>query len=477
MKNPKNKTAAAFSAAVLPLALTLSACTSLAPAYQVPAMKLPSQFKEPSPWVDAHPKDELPRGNWWTIYGDPELSRLEAELDTGNQSLAAALAHYTAATALDHQVQAALYPTISGTASSNENEQSTNRPLYGPSPRYYGNNIMGLTGDYVIDFWGKVRSEVTASHAAAQAAAADLATAKLNLEVQLAEDYFALLGNDRDIKLLTDTVGAYEKALELTQTLHGGGLVSGLDVSRAVSQLDTARAQVFESRSNRALLEHAIAVLIGDFPSHFSLKPDLHQISLPPLPAVVPATLLERRPDIAAAERRTAAANAQIGVARAAFFPNIDLSAEIGLQSTQFGNLVSEPSLFWVVGPNLAQVIFDGGLHQAQLAQAEAQLAEAGSNYREVVLTAFQQVEDNLSLLDNSQKEWETEAEAVKAAQETLDVSLSYYKDGGLGYLDVIVAQTALLTSQRTELSLETQVLKASADLFHALGGGWQTSL
>ncbi len=452
--------------------LGLSACVSLAPAYKVPELKIASDFKEPVPWVKGEP-GERPGPAWWSLLDDPELSRLEKQLDVGNQSLAAAVAHYTQAAAFDTQAQAALFPTLSFTATPTQLQQSVNRPLYGPSPRTYGNNTVGLNGDYVFDFWGKVRSQVAASHDSTEAAAADLGTAKLNLEVQLAEDYLALLGEDRQLQLLHDTVSAYSDALKLAQAMHGGGLASGLDVSRAVTQLDSAKAQVFEAQAARALLEHAIAVLVGESPSQFSLQPDQHSVPVPEVPAVVPSTLLQRRSDIAAAERRMAAANAQIGVAKAAFFPNIDLGGSVGFQSAAYSNWFSEPSLFWSVGPTLAQVLFDGGLHNAQLAQAQAQLSETASNYRQTVLAAFQQVEDSLSLLDNYKKEAEVENEAVRAAQETQDVSLRFYKDGGIGYLDVITAQTALLSSQQAALSLETRELKASVDLMRALGGSW----
>jgi NodT family efflux transporter outer membrane factor (OMF) lipoprotein len=453
--------------------LLLTGC-NLAPGYQLPVVATAPQFKEAAPWVAAHPADQLPRGPWWTIYSDPGLDKLESELDANNQDLAAAAAHYDEAVAFENQAQAGLFPTLGGGGNTSNNRQSDTRPLRGTNqPDVYGSDTAGLSADYEIDFWGKVRNEVAAAHSEALASADDLATAKLSLETRLAEDYVSLLGEDREIQLLTDTVDAYQKALEMTHTLHAGGAVSGLDESRASSQLDTAVAQVFDFQARRVLLEHSIAVLVGESPSSFSLAPDAHLVAVPAVPVALPSALLQRRPDIAAAERRTEAANSRIGVARAAFYPNIDLSASIGLQSTGYDSWLTAPSTFWSVGPNLAQLLFDGGLNDARLAQAEARLKEAGAVYRSTVLRAFQQVEDNLAVLALFRKEREAETRAVKTAQETLDLSLSFYKNGGVGYLDVITAQTDLLTLQRRELDLETEELEASLGLVEALGGGW----
>ncbi len=457
----------------LALSLLLQAC-SLAPPYQVPAMDIPGHFKEAAPWVDAQPADGLPRGDWWSIYHDSRLAELETRLQANSPDLAAALAVYGQARAYDDQARAGLFPTLSGLLDPTRDRQSDTRPLRGAGqPDEYGSYTVGLQEDYELDLWGRVRNTVAAAHAGTQAAAGDLASARLSLEIRLADDYVSLLSADREIQLLQDTVAAYDKALELTETLHGGGLVSGLDVSRAQTQLDSARAQVAESRAGRALLEHAIAVLVGEPASSFSLPPDPQQIALPQIPAGVPAGLLQRRPDIAAAERRVAAANASIGVARAAFFPSLDLSAAIGVQSTSTGSLFMAPSTFWSVGPMLTQTIFGAGLHRAQLAQARARLDEAAARYRSTVLGAFQQVEDNLALLENYRSETVDESAAVEAAQKTLDISLTQYRDGGIAYLEVVDSQTAALSARQAALRLETRQLRASIDLVRALGGGW----
>ena len=456
--------------------LALGGC-SLAPTYQVPAMNIPANFKEAAPWTDAQPADALPRGAWWSLYGDARLSELETRLDANSPDLAAALALYGQAKAFEDQAKAGLWPTLSGLFGLSENRQSDTRPLRGGGqPDIYGADTVGLQADYEVDLWGKVRNEVASAKAETQAAAGDLASARLSLQIQLADDYVAILSEDREIQLLADTVTAYDKALTLTETLHGGGVVSGLDVSRAHTQLDTARAEVSESRARRALLEHAVAVLVGESPAAFSLPPDARRIALPQIPPGVPATLLQRRPDVAAAERRVAAANASIGVARAAFFPSLDLSAAIGVQSTSTGSLFMAPSTYWAVGPMLTQTIFDAGLHSAQLAQARAKLDEAAARYRSTVLTAFQQVEDNLALLANYKVETVDENAAVQAAQKTLEISMTQYRDGGVDYLEVVDSQTAALSAEEAELQLESRLLRASVVLFRALGGGWTTA-
>lgn len=465
---------AAKPALAAALASLLAAC-NMAPAYQVPAIDLPAQYKdEPAPWTPAQPADQLPRGSWWTLYHNAELGTLEDQLERNNPDLAAALAHYDAARAFDAQVASQQYPLVSGAVDASRNRESDTRPLRGSNlPNEYSSDTADVGVTYDLDLWGRIRNEVRAAHAETAAAAADLASARLSLEAQLADDYVSLLGQDREIKLLLDTADAYQKALAMTQTLHEGGLVSGLDVSRAQAQLDNARVQVSDLRAQRALLEHAIAVLVGAVPAGFSLPADYTLIDLPQIPAGVPSSLLQRRPDIAAAERRTAAANASIGVARAAFYPDISLSALIGVQSTSTSNWLSAPSSIWSIGPNLTQYLFDGGLRSAQLARAKALSTEAGDRYRAVVLEAFRQVEDNLSLLANYQAESADQAAEVEATRRTLDLSMEQYRDGAVDYLNVVESQTAALAAQRAGLQLETRRLRASVNLVRALGGGW----
>lgn len=455
-------------------ALTVGGC-SLAPNYQVPAVVVPERFKEETPWTAAAPKDQLLRGAWWSIYKDETLSELESRLDANSPNLAAALARYAQAQAYDQQVRSAFWPTLSGILDPSRNRQSDLRPLRGTDqPNEYNSDTVGVNANYEIDLWGQVRNEVSAAHSVSQALQNDLVSAKLSLETQLAENYAQILGLDQEIKLLQDTVAIYEKALALTETLHSGGVISGLDVGRAQTQLDTARAQVKDSSARRALLEHAIAALIGEPAPAFSLPADGHSFELPAIPAGLPAQLLERRPDIAAAERRVAAANAGIGVARAAFFPNINLSASLGLQSTSSGRWLMAPASYWAIGPMITQTIFDAGLNRAKLAQAHAKFDETSANYRATVLSAFQQVEDNLALLENYRSEYADERSAVDASQRSLDISMTQYRDGGADYLEVVDSQTAALSAQRSALSLHTRELVASIDLVRAIGGGWQ---
>ncbi|MDR3419136.1 MAG: efflux transporter outer membrane subunit [Nevskia sp.] len=458
------------------LVALLAGC-SLAPAYQVPPIPLPAQYREPAPWTEAQPSDQLPRGSWWTLYDNAELSALESVLEANNPDLAAALAHYEQARAFDAQVRSQLFPLVSGMLDASRDRQSNTRPLRGSNqPNEYGAYTAGLQADYEVDLWGRVHNEVSAAHAETEAAAADLASARLSLEARLADDYVSLLGLDREIKLFLDTVAGYDKALSLTRTLHEGGVVSGLDVSRAQTQLDDTKAQLSELQAQRALLEHAIAVLVGAPPPGFSLPADVTLIALPQIPAGIPSTLLQRRPDIAAAERRTAAANASVGVARAAFYPDISLSALIGVQSTSTGSWLTAPSAYWAVGPNLVQYLFDGGLRRAELDRAKAVLDESGARYRSVVLEAFRQVEDNLALLANYGTEYADQTAAVAAAQHTLDLSLEQYRDGAVDYLNVVESQVVALATERAQLRLETRRLRASVDLIRALGGGWSAA-
>jgi NodT family efflux transporter outer membrane factor (OMF) lipoprotein len=462
--------------ALIAATLAFSGC-SLAPTYQVPAVDLSVPFKDLQPWTVAQPADLSARGPWWSIYGDSALSELEEKLDKNSPDITAAFARYAEAQAYDLQANAGLFPTLSGLLDGSRNRQSDYRPLRGSGqPNEYGTYTVGVEADYELDLWGRVHNTIVAARSETQAAKADLASAKLSLEVRLATDYVALLGRDRDIQLLVDTVGAYEKALVLTTTLHDGGIVSGLDVSRARAQLEAAKAQVAESRANRALLEHAIAALVGESAASFSLTPAPHVVALPQIPSGIPADLLQRRPDIAAAERRVAAANAGIGIARAAFFPSIDLTASIGLQSVSPSNWLTAPAAYWAIGPSLAQTIFDGGLRSAQLARVRAALDESAASYRSTVLSAVQQVQDDLSLLSNYQTEYDAQLSAVDAAQTTLNISLTQYRDGGVAYLEVVDSQTAALAAQRLQLDLETRRLQTSIDLVRSLGGGWSTA-
>ena len=457
------------------LALALAAC-SQAPVLRLPDVPLAPSYKEAAPWTTAQPADQLPRGAWWTAYGDGELDALQQRLLTGSPDLAAALARYRQAQAVTEQLRASQWPTVNAALADQRNRQSEMRPLrvLGPlSPNEYGSNTLGLSVDYELDLWGRVGSLVESGRAQEQAAQAELASAQLALQAQLADSYIALRGLDRDAQWLRESEAAYGKALELVRQRHVGGLVSGLDLARAQAQLEAVRSQSSQSLAQRALLEHAIAALLGESPSSFAIAPRATEFALPTIPAGLPSTLLQRRPDIAAAERRVAAANASVGVARAAPFPTVTLSGVGGLQSGRFDDFIRAPNLFWTVGPTLVMSLFDAGRRQAEIARTQAVLDENGARYRAVVLAAFQQVEDNLALLQRLGAAAESEAATVEAAQRALAIATTRYREGAASYLEVVTAQTTALQAQRSASELATRQRRASVQLIKALGGGW----
>jgi NodT family efflux transporter outer membrane factor (OMF) lipoprotein len=462
-----------LSAVVLAAAIALSGC-STAPKLTMPEVPIAAQYKEAAPWTPAQPADGLPRGKWWTMFGDAELNDLQERLVQHSPDLAAALARYNQAKAYSDQLRSGLFPSLVLGANAQRDRQSDMRPLRGAGqPADYNSFTAGVQVDYELDLWGRVRNEVAAGRAQAQAYAADLESARLSLQAQLADDYLLLRGLDRQVSTLNETVKAYESALELTQTRHDGGIASGLDVARAQTQLGTSRSLAAQTLAQRAVAEHAIAALVGESASEFSIPPKLAQIELPQVPVGVPATLLQRRPDIAAAQRRIAANNASVGVARAAFFPAVTLSAAVGYQSAAAGDWVTAPNTFWSIGPSLLFTLFDAGKRKAQVAQAQAALDEAGSVYRGVVLTAFQQVEDSLALVNNYRNAAIEEHSAVTAAERSLDFALTRYREGEVSYLEVVTSQTITLQTQLDSLNLDTREQRASVQLIRALGGGW----
>jgi NodT family efflux transporter outer membrane factor (OMF) lipoprotein len=456
--------------------LVLAAC-SFAPDYQVPQTITPQAFKETGIWVKATPEDALPKSAWWKVYGDRTLDDLEGRLDSGNPSLDEAVQRYDQARAYVAEAESGLFPTIGADWNPTRDRQSNERPLRGANePDVYTSDTLGASVNYEVDLWGAVRNSVAAGKALAESQAATLAAVRLSLETDLAGDYASLRGLDAQLKLLNDTVAAYQRAYDLIVLRHSGGVASGVDLGRAATQLHDARAQLYGATAQRALYEHAIASLAGVPASSFSLASSAAAMRIPNVPVGLPSTLLERRPDVASDERSVAAANAQIGVARAAFYPNITLQGLLGVQNTGGPGLLTAPNLFWSIGPNIAMTFFEGGLRHAQLDIAKAEKNEAADAYKADVLRAFQDVEDNLALLNHLAKASADQDLAVTAAQRTENLSFARYRLGAVNYLEVVIAQTADLQAEQTALDLDTQRVQASVRLIKAIGGGWTTA-
>jgi NodT family efflux transporter outer membrane factor (OMF) lipoprotein len=455
------------------LSVLLGAC-SLAPPLKTPDVPTADTFKEIGPWTQAQPADRLPRDRWWTLYANAELDELQDRLIAGNPTLAAALASYAQARALSDQARSGLFPTISVGAGAQRDRESLHYPLRGSiTPTYYSDNTIGASVGYELDLWGQIRNEVAAGNANAAASAADLENARLSLTAQLVQDYIELRSLDRDSAILDQTVKAYTRAVSLTKQRHDAGIAPGLDVSQAQTQLDAARSQAAQTLAQRALMEHAIAALLGVSASTFSIEPKIVDIRIPPIPTGIPSTLLQRRPDIAAAQRRMIAANANIGVARAAYYPTLTLGAQGGYQGSSYSNWLGAPSAFWALGPNALLTVFDGGLRRAQVAQARAEFDASAAYYRGTVVAAFQQVEDSLASLNHYHDAGVAESAAVESAQRTLDLSMALYVKGATDYLTVVTSQTAALQTQLQALNLDTLQLLSSVDLIRALGGGF----
>jgi NodT family efflux transporter outer membrane factor (OMF) lipoprotein len=450
---------------------------NLAPPYSAPPAPLvPSAYKEIGPWTQATPQDALPRSGWWTLYGDATLDALERRIESGNPTLAEALARNDAARAYITEAQSAYFPVVGTEENFTQNRQSDNRPLRSASqPDFYGAGTVGASINYELDIWGSIRNQVAAAKDEAQATDAQTQFIRLSLEADLADSYLGLRESDAQVSLLTQAVGDYGRALVMTQERHRGGVASGLDVGRAQTQLSDARSQLSQAEARRALYEHAIASLVGKPATDFAIAPAVVSLKVPNIPTGLPSTLLQRRPDVAAAEREVAAANAQIGVARAAFYPQITLSASGGFQNTGQTNLLSAPNLFWSVGPALAMTLFDAGAHQAELDIAKAEHNQAADRYRAKVLAAFQDVEDNLALLNRLADAATDEAAAVEAADRTEALSLARYRLGAVNYLDVVTAQTAALSTGLSAVDIRTRRLQTSVRLIKAIGGGWTT--
>jgi NodT family efflux transporter outer membrane factor (OMF) lipoprotein len=455
--------------------IVASGC-NLAPDYQVPKTEQPSAFKETGPWVQTTPQRALPRQRWWTLYDDSVLNGLEDQIEAANPTLAQAMARYDAARGYLEQAQSSILPALTVGGHADADKQSANRPLRSPNqPTYYGDNAAAAGLSWDLDLWGRIRNQVAAGQAEAQASFADLEGVRLSLQAQLADDYLQLRGLDAEATLLENATTIYGKALNLTNERHEKGIASGLDVGQAQTQFSDAQAQLSDVKARRALLEHALASLVGRPASDFAIVVHVTDFTIPNVPASLPSTLLQRRPDIAAAERLVAATNAGIGVARAAFYPDISLSALAGFQNTGNDPLFAAPNAFWALGPSMALTLFDNGQHEGQLAVAKAANASATAAYRGTVLKAFQDVEDNLALLNRLAEAADARNTSVAAATRSQDLALALYRNGALGFLDVVVAQTTALQTQQAALSIQTRRLQASVGLIHALGGGWTT--
>jgi NodT family efflux transporter outer membrane factor (OMF) lipoprotein len=452
--------------------LAVSGC-DLAPKYTMPLTKVPLSYKEASAFEPAHPLDALPRGAWWTVFGDPTLNDLETHVDTANPTLAASLAELQRARAIAAEARAGLFPSLSVGGYINSDRQSDRRPLRSPSqPGQYLDNAIDSQAHYEIDLWDRVANSIKAGRYAAQATAADLETVRLSLHAELASDYIELRGLDAQARVLENAVAAYGQAVRITQNRFAGKIASIIDVSRAQNQLGNAEAQLTDIKARRTLTEHAIAVLIGRQPAELTLPPTEWTLTLPEISSGLPSQLLERRPDVASAERQMAAANATIGVARAAFYPTLSLDMIYGLQDTGF-SLFSLPNQFWALGPGIAMPLFEGGLRQAEQAAAIAGYRLALANYRATVLGAFQEVEDALSQQRLLAAENQQEGRALAAARQTLSGGTNLYNDGATNFLDVVIAQAEELHSEQADVDLRTRRAQADLALVRALGGGW----
>jgi NodT family efflux transporter outer membrane factor (OMF) lipoprotein len=479
------------------IAVGLCACAA-GPDYKRPSADVEPKFKENAnwheDWTTAEPSDAFKRGAWWEIFGDTKLNELEAQVDGANQSLAQAEGQFRQAAALVSQARASYFPTLGISASATRSGRysndsggiitgtgtvvggSTGTTTATTGARIANQYSLPISASWEPDLWGHVRRTVEQQAGNAQASAATIESTRLSLHAQLAQDYFQLRIVDEQKRLLDDTVVAYRRSLQLTQNLYAAGVDARSDVVQADTQLKQTLVQAIDLGVSRAQLEHAIALLLGKTPAEFSLDAVKFDIKPPAIPVGVSSQLLQRRPDVAVAERQAMSANAQIGVAESAYFPTLNLSATAGYQSSSFSKWLTAPSRFWSLGPELAETIFDGGLRSAQTAQARAAFDAAAANYREVSLAAFQNVEDNLSALRVLEAESSAQADAVAAAEEALKITLNQYRAGTVSYLNVITSQATAYSNERNAISILGNRLTDSVGLIEAIGGGWDDS-
>lgn len=451
---------------ILACVLTLSAC-ALGPEYQRPAIEIPAAFKESRDWKPAQPRDESDRGAWWLVYNDPILSDLEVQIDLSNQTLKAAAAAYVAAQAVTKEVQSGLYPAVSvGTSASRYAGDAAPSPA---GPAY----DLTSTVTWTPDFWGRVRRTLESDTALAEASAADLASARLSLQTELASDYFELRAQDELIRILQATAAANDRTLRLAKSQYTAGFATQVDIFAAQAQLESAKAQAINAGVKRAQMEHAIAVLVGKSPASFTLAPQAFTPTIPVIPVSVPSGLLERRPDIAAAERGVISANAKIGIAEAVWFPDVTLSGATGVTGSVLGTLLQAANGWWGIGTALSQTVFDAGARQATIEQTKAEYDKSVATYRQTVLSAFKDVEDQLVSQRILAEQVASQGAALQAARSAQTLALQQYAQGLGPYDSVITAQMVTLSNEKESLDLTRARLAASIALIGALGGGW----
>ena len=450
--------------------LALFGGCSAGPAYVKPATQVPPAYKEAANWKEAQPQENIARGAWWKIYKDEVLNSLEGQVDISNQNIAAAEAQFQESRALVRSAKAAYFPTISVAGQSVQTSTGAFRNTV-------TNNTANANFAWELDVWGKVRRNVESSKANVQATAADLEALRLSVHATLAQEYFLLRSLDMQKQIVDETIEGYRRFLEMTRNRYDSGVASKADVLAADTQYKTTYAQGIDIGIQRAQTEHAIAILIGKLPSLFSLSVSSAGLNVPAVPLGLPSELLERRPDIAAAERRVKAANAQIGVAKAAYFPAITLNGTGQSVSQDLATLFSVPNQVWLYGPGFAETLFAGGARRAQVAQAKAAYRASVANYKQTILTGFQEVEDSLSAIRILEEEAAAQDEAVRAADQSLTISTNQYEEGTLSALNVITAQVADLANRKTAVNIQYGRLSASVQLIKALGGGWDVSM
>ncbi len=452
--------------------LLLVGC-AVGPDYHKPDAPVAPKFKEAEGWREAQPRDQLPRGSWWSVFGDAELDKLMQRVDVSNQNIRVAEARLRQARGVADQARAGLFPTVNANASAirTKSPNLANQPNFASGA--VDNYALGLTANWDLDLWGKVRRSVEAGEANIQVSAAQLEAARLSARATLAQNYFALRVADTTKRLLEDTVAAYQRSFELTQNRYKAGVAARVDVVQAEVQVKSAQAQLIDIGVTRAQLEHAIAIQLGEVPANFALTRSELGVKMPQVPLALPSDLLERRPDIAAAERQMAAANAQIGVAKAAYFPTLSLSSALGYRGTNYLTLFVPAGRFWSLGASAAETIFDAGQRGAVTNQAIAAYDAQVATYRQTVLTGYQEVEDNLAALRILEEEATLQDEVVQGARHAVELTNNQYAAGVVSYLNVITAQATALNNERTAVNLAGQRLTASVGLIRALGGGW----